>query len=58
MDSLAGQLAVEAGEADGEGLKSAHGIIVVQGENVFSDSAELHDDVVGVVVMDDLEVLD
>lgn len=44
--SLAGQFAVEAGQADGEGLKSAHGVVVVQSEDVFRYSAELHDDVI------------
>lgn len=44
--SLAGQFAVEAGQADGEGLQSAHGVVVVQGEDVFGHSAELHDDVI------------
>lgn len=41
-----GQLAVEAREADGERLKSTHGIIVVQSEDVFGHSAKLHDNVV------------
>lgn len=45
--SLARQLAVETGEADGEGLERAHGVVVVQGEDVFSHTTELHDDVVG-----------
>lgn len=43
---LARQLAVKARQADGEGLKSAHGIVVVQGEDVLGHSAKLHDDVV------------
>lgn len=45
--SLAGQFAVEARQADGEGLQSTHGVVVVQGEDVFRHSAELHDDVIG-----------
>lgn len=47
MRSLAGQFAVEARQADGEGLQSAHGVVVVQSEDVFCHSAELHDDVIG-----------
>lgn len=47
MRSLAGQLAVEAGQADGEGLQGAHGVVVVQREDVLRHSAELHDDVIG-----------
>lgn len=45
--SFAGQLAVEARQADGEGLQGAHGIVVVQGEDVLGYSAKLHDNVVG-----------
>lgn len=45
--SLAGQLAVEARQADGEGLEGAHGVVVVQGEDVLGHTAKLHDDVVG-----------
>lgn len=44
--SLARQLAVKAGQADGKGLKSTHGIVIVQGEDVFCHSAKLHDDVI------------
>lgn len=45
-ESLAGQLAVEAGQANGEGLKGTHGVVVVEGEEVLCHSAKLHDDVV------------
>lgn len=45
--SFTGQLAVKTRQADGEGLKGAHGIVVVQSEDVFGHSAKLHDDVVG-----------
>lgn len=44
--SFTGQLAVKARQADGKGLKGAHGVVVVQSEDVFGHSAELHDDVV------------
>lgn len=42
-----GQLAVEARQANGKRLKSAHGIVVVQSEDVFSNSTKLHNNVVG-----------
>lgn len=45
--SLAGQLAVEAGEADGKGLKSAERVVVVQRELILGHAPELHDDVRG-----------
>lgn len=45
--SLAGQFAVEARQTDGEGLQGTHGVVVVQSEDVFRHSAELHDDVIG-----------
>lgn len=53
-----GQLAVEARQANGKRLKSAHGIVVVQSEDVFSNSTKLHDNVVGVIIMNYLEVFD
>ena len=55
--SLAGQFAVEAGERHPKGLEGAHGVAVVHGEDVLGHAAELHDDVVEVVVVHDLEVL-
>lgn len=45
--SLAGQFAVEARQADGKGLEGAHGVVVVQGEDVLSHTTKLHDYVVG-----------
>lgn len=44
--SLTGQLAVEARQADGESLEGAHGVVVVQCEDVLGHTAKLHDDVV------------
>lgn len=44
--SFAGQLAVKARQANGKGLESTHGVVVVESEDVFSHSAKLHDDVV------------
>ena len=46
LGSLAGQFAVKAGQANGEGLQGTHGVVVVQGEHVLCHSAKLHDDVV------------
>lgn len=40
--SLARDLAVEAGESDGEGLHRTHGVLVVQREDVVRYPAELH----------------
>lgn len=45
--SLASQFAVEARQANGEGLEGAHGVVVVQGEDVLGHSTKLHDYVVG-----------
>lgn len=44
--SFAGQLAVKARQANGKGLKSTHGVVVVQSEDVFSNSPKLHYNVV------------
>jgi len=44
---LAGQLPVEAGEGDGEGLHGAERVVVVHGEGVVRHAPELHHDVVG-----------
>lgn len=45
--SLAGQLPVEAGEGDGEGLQSAQWVPVVQREGVLGHTAELQHYIVG-----------
>lgn len=45
-ESLAGQFAVKTGQADGKGLQCTHGVVVVQREDVLSNTAELHHDVV------------
>lgn len=45
-ESLAGQFAIEAREANGKGLESTHGVAIVQSEDVFGYSAKLHYDVV------------
>lgn len=39
--SLAGQLPVEAGESNGEGLQGAQWVPVIEGEGVFRHAAEL-----------------
>ena len=39
--SLAGELAVEAGEDDAKCLEGAHGVAVVHREHVLGDAAEL-----------------
>ena len=44
--SLAGQLAVEAGEPDGKGLERAERVVVVQREHVVGHASKLHDYVV------------
>lgn len=44
---LAGQLPVEAGEGDGEGLHGTERVVVVHGESVVCHAPELHHDVVG-----------
>ena len=44
--SFTGQLAVEAGEPDGEGLERAQRVAVVQGEHVVGHTSKLHDYVV------------
>lgn len=46
LASLAGQLAVEAGQRDGEGLQGTHGVVKVHGEDVFGHTTELHHNVV------------
>lgn len=53
-----GKLRVEAGEGDAEGLQGAHGVAVVHGEDVLGHPAELHDDVLWISLVDDLEVFD
>lgn len=44
--SLAGQLAVKAGESDGKGLERAERVVVVQREHVVGHASKLHDYVV------------
>lgn len=44
--SFARQLAVEAGEPDGEGLERTQRVVVVQCEHVVCHTPKLHDDVV------------
>lgn len=43
---LAGQLAVEAGQGNGEGLQRTQRVVVVHGEHILSHAAKLHHDVV------------
>lgn len=47
LGSLAGQLAVKAGQRDGEGLQGTHRVVKVHGEDVFCHTTELHHNVVG-----------
>lgn len=44
--SFTRQLAVKAGQPDGEGLKCAQWVVIVQCEHVISHTSELHDYVV------------
>lgn len=44
--SFTRQLAVKAGQPDGEGLKCAQWVVIVQREHVVSHASELHDYVV------------
>ena len=43
---LTGYLPIEAGESDGEGLNSTHGVAVVQCEDIVGNATKLHHDVV------------
>lgn len=45
--SLTGQLAVEAREPDGKGLKCTQRVVVVQREHVVRHASKLHDYIVG-----------
>lgn len=47
VGSLAGQLPIEAGERDGEGLQGAQRVPVVQSEGVLSYPTELEHYIVG-----------
>lgn len=47
LGSLAGELAVKAGQRDGEGLQGTHRVVKVHGEDVFCHATELHHNVVG-----------
>lgn len=47
MGSLAGQLPIETGEGDGEGLQGAQRVPVVQSEGVLGYAAKLEHDIVG-----------
>ena len=40
-----GQLGVEAGESNAEGLDCAHRVLVIHGEDVLGYPSELHNDV-------------
>lgn len=55
---LAGQLPVEAGEGDGEGLHGTQRVVIVHGEGVIRHTPKLHHDVVGVTAVHDLEIFD
>lgn len=47
MGSLAGQLPIETGEGDGEGLQGAQRVPVVQSEGVLGYAAKLEHYIVG-----------
>lgn len=51
------QLAVKAGQPDGEGLKCTQRVVIVQCEHIISHTTKLHDYVVRVIAMDYLKVL-
>ena len=52
-----GQLGVEAGESNAEGLDCAHRVLVIHGEDVLGYPSELHNDVLIVWIMNYLEIL-